>query len=98
MDNRFILFEAETLEHRVHALRSEDAHEVVLQGQVELRPARIALATRSAAQLVIDAPAFVPLGTDNVEPARVNRLLFEGGDFRSDRGLVTFARILRRVG
>ena len=84
VDDRFVLLEAEALEHRVHALRSENAHEIVLQRQEELRPARIPLAARSAAQLVIDAAAFVPLGADDVEPAGVDRLLFEVGDFRSD--------------
>ena len=91
VDNRFVLLEAETLKHRVHALRSENAHEIVLQGQEEFRPAGIPLATRSAAQLVIDAPAFVPLGADNVEPASVDRLLLEGSNFRPDRGLMSFA-------
>ena len=84
MDDRFVLFEAETLEHRVHALRAENAHEVVLQGQIEFRAAWIPLAARPAAQLVIDAAALVPLCADNVEAAGVDRLLFEGGDFRSD--------------
>src|SRR5262252_3191611 len=47
------------------------AHQVVLEGEVELRAAGIALAAGAAAQLVVDAPRLVPLGADDVEPARL---------------------------
>ena len=48
---------------------AEDAHQVVLQRQEELRTARIALAARAAAELVVDAPALVALRADDAEAA-----------------------------
>src|SRR6185312_16654925 len=64
-----------------HALRAENAHEIVLQRQEKLRSAGIPLPAGPAAQLIVDAAAFVPLGADDVEPAGVDRLLFELGHF-----------------
>ena len=90
MDDRLVLLQAEPLQHRVHALGAEDAHQIVLQRQEELRAAGIALAARAAAQLIVDAAAFVPLGADDVEAAGGDRLLLEFGDFGADR------RLLRR--
>ena len=42
---------------------------VVVQAQVEAARARIALATGTAAQLVVDAAALVPLGRDDAQAA-----------------------------
>ena len=96
MDDRLVFLEPEPLEHRIHALGAENAHEIVLQGQEELRPARVALPAGAPAQLVVDATAFVPLGPDDVEPAGVDRLLFESRDLGADRGLLRLSRLLRR--
>ena len=77
-------------QHAVHAVGAEDAHQVVLQRQVELRAARIALAAGAAAQLVVDAAGFVALGAEHVEAARGERLLLEAR--RSRRGSPSRAR------
>jgi hypothetical protein len=45
-------------------LRAENAHQIVLQRQEEFGGAGIALAARTAAQLIVDAPAFMALGAD----------------------------------
>jgi hypothetical protein len=45
MDDRLALLQAEFDQHRIHALRAEDAHEVVLQRQKEFRTAGVALAS-----------------------------------------------------
>src|SRR5208282_3780880 len=82
----------------VHALRAENAHEIVLQRQEELRSAWVALPARSPAQLIVDTAAFVPLRANNIEPAGVDRLLFESRDFPPDRRLMRLARFLRRGG
>ena len=74
MDDRLVFLQPEPPQHRVHALGAEDAHQVVLQRQEEFRAAGIALAARTAAQLVVDAAALVPLGADDVEAARIDRL------------------------
>ena len=52
--------------------------------QEEFGGAGIALAARTAAQLVVDAPAFMALGADHVEAAGGQRLLLVGGDFGAD--------------
>src|SRR5690606_41353 len=49
----------------------EEAHEVVLEGQVEAAGARIALAAGAAAELVVDAAALVPLRAEHVQTAEL---------------------------
>src|SRR6267378_7806587 len=48
---------------------AEDAHQVVLHRQVEAARARVALAARATAQLIVDAAGFVALGADDVQAA-----------------------------
>src|SRR6185503_9689866 len=56
-----LLVEPEALHHRGDPLRREALHEVVVEREVEARRSRVALAARAAAELVVDAPALVPL-------------------------------------
>ena len=53
----------------------EQAHEVVLGGQVEARLARVALAAGAAAQLVVDAARLVALGAEDEQAAELLHLL-----------------------
>ena len=53
----------------------EDPHQLVLEREVEPALARVALAARAAAQLVVDAPALVALAAEHVEPAELEHLL-----------------------
>ena len=69
MDDRLALLDAQPLQHAVHALHAVDAHQVVFQRQEELGIAGVALAARTAAQLVVDAAGFVALGADDIEAA-----------------------------
>ena len=48
----------------------EDPHQVVFQREEELRRAGVALATGATAKLIVNAPRFVTLGADYVEPAK----------------------------
>ena len=48
---------------------AEDPHQVVLEGEVEVGAARVALAAGAAAELVVDAAALVALGGEHVEAA-----------------------------
>jgi hypothetical protein len=50
-------------------LATENAQQRILERQVEARRARVALASRAAAQLVVDAPRFMALGADDVQAA-----------------------------
>ena len=60
--------------------RVEQAHQVVLHGQVEAGLARIPLAAATAAQLVVDAPRLVALRAQHVQPAELAHLLALGLD------------------
>ena len=53
----------------VHLVAAEQAHEVVLERQVELGLARIALTTGAAAQLVVDTTGLMALGADDGQAA-----------------------------
>ena len=101
MDDRLVLLEAELLQHAVHALGAEDAHQIVLQRQEEVRMAGVALAAGAAAELVVDAPALVALGADHVEAADGGRQrpILELGDLLADPALALVALgSLRHVG
>ena len=93
--DRLAFLEAERLQHLVHALRPEDAHQIVVEREIELRTAGVALTARAAAQLIVDAPALVALGREHVEAAGIERPLLLVGDvgceldpLLRDRGLV----------
>ena len=68
MNDRLVLLQTQLLQHAVKFVGAEDAHEVIFERQEEFRMAGIALAAGAAAQLVIDAAAFVPLGAEHIEP------------------------------
>ena len=61
--------DAQLLHDAGNAVGAEQAHQVVFQRDEEARHARIALARAAAAQLAVDAPRFVALAADDVEPA-----------------------------
>ncbi len=68
--DRHVLFHAQPQHQVLHALAAEDAHQVVLQREVEARAAGVALAAGASAKLVIDAAGIVALGAQNVQPAQ----------------------------
>src|SRR5581483_4715325 len=76
--DRHALLHAEALHEPLHAVGTEDAQEIVLEGEKEARRAGVALAAAAAAELVVDAAGFVALGTDDVEPAGRDHLLALG--------------------
>src|SRR5436190_11114865 len=67
--DRLAVGHLEALHDRADAISREDAHERIVEAQVEARRARVALAARATAQLVVDAPALVPLGGDDAQAA-----------------------------
>ncbi|MDT4882067.1 hypothetical protein FQZ97_1179830 [compost metagenome] len=84
MDDGFVFFQAEFLQHAVHTVGAEDAHQVVLKRQEEFRTARIALTTRTSAQLVVDAAALVTFSGKNVKTTGSERLFFQLCDVSLD--------------
>ena len=90
--DRDALLHAEALHEPRQAVGSEDAHEVVLEREVEARGARVALAAGAAAELVVDAPRLVPLGADDVEAAELDDLLVRLGRAPSGARRAIFSR------
>ena len=69
---------AHALHERLDLVAREDAHQVVLERQVEAARARVALAARAAAELVVDAARLVPLGAEDVQAAELADLVALG--------------------
>ncbi len=80
MDDRLAFLKAELGEHAAELVRSEDAHQVVFERQIEFRAAGIALTAGTAAQLVVDAAAFVAFGADDIEAAGCERFFLQCRD------------------
>ena len=64
-----VFLHADQLHRLLHPVGSEDAHQVVFKRQVETRGAWITLATRTAAQLVVDAARLMALGANDMQAA-----------------------------
>ena len=69
---RGILVHAQAGGEHLHPFAAEDAQQIVLHGDEELAAARIALTAGAAAQLIVDAAAFVALGAQDVQAAQGN--------------------------
>ena len=61
------LFESEALHDTGDTVRPEQAHQVILERDVEARRSRIALARAAPAQLAVDPARFVPLGGNHMQ-------------------------------
>src|SRR5262249_25819639 len=72
--DRLPFFHAQALPDAGHPLAGEDAHQVVLERDVEPARTRIALPAGAAAKLVVDAPRLVPLGAHDMQAAHVGDL------------------------
>jgi hypothetical protein len=57
------------------ALRHEEAHEVVFQGEEELGGSRVPLASRPPPELPVDAPGLVAGRAQDVEPAALDEVV-----------------------
>ncbi len=72
--DRHVVGHVEAAQERVDHVGLEQPHEVVLERQVELRLAGVALTTGSTAQLVVDATGLVALGREHVQSAEADDL------------------------
>ena len=94
----------EALHDVVDPVAREEAHEVVLPGEVEARLAGVALAARAAAELVVDPARLVPLGAEHVEAAEVDDAFAEldvdaaAGHVRRDRDGAALPGVLDDLG
>ena len=98
--HRLVVGDLEALDDVVDPVAGEQAHEVVLGGEVEARLAGVALAAGAAAELVVDAPRLVALGAEHVQAAELDDALAEldvdaaAGHVRRDRDRADLARVL----
>lgn len=69
LDGRVVVH-PERVDHPHQPVGAEQAQQVVLQREEEAAFARVALPSGAAAELVVDAAAFVPLGAEDVQTAR----------------------------
>src|SRR5713101_5190373 len=67
--DRLTLLHPEALHDPLHALRTEDPQQVILERQVETRGAGVALSSGASAELVVHAPRLMALRADDVQPA-----------------------------
>ena len=85
------LLDAHALHQSRDALAPEQAHQVVLEREVEARRSRVALPPGPASELAVDAPRLVALGAEDVEPTEVGHAGAEldvgaaAGHVRGDR-------------
>ena len=91
-DDRLAVGEVLVHQAREHRLRAEDAQQVVVEAQVEAAEARIALAARAAAQLVVDPAALVALGAEHEQAAGGDHALLLLGHLLPDLLLRLLAR------
>jgi hypothetical protein len=71
---------------RFQAITGKDAQQRVVEREVEARRTRVPLATRTAAQLVVDTPRLMSLGADDVQAAGRNHLVVQLLPLRADLG------------
>ena len=87
MGDLFAVAQTKARQNRLRlVVRAENAHQIVFERQEENRSARIALAARTAAQLVVDAARFVAFGADHEQAARRAHFLARGFDLAFDHG------------
>ncbi len=100
--DRHVLGQVESGEQRLQRGAVEAPHEFVTQRQVEARLTRVALASRPAAELIVDASRLVPLRAEHVQAADCADLLglrldlgLHLGEHLVPRGLVLLGRLDR---
>ncbi len=94
---RRILFHLERVHHAHNTLRTEQTHDVIRHGEIEAALARVALSAGTAAQLVVDSAAFMPLGTENEEPTGRLDLFGLGRGYRAVLGHFFSKQAARRL-
>ena len=73
--NRHILGKSESVYYPNHFFRAEQTHKIVLESNIEFGFSRVALTSRSSAQLIINTSAFVAFCSKDKQTARFFYLL-----------------------
>ena len=90
--DRLAIFQAGIHHARKQRFAAEDAQQIVLQAQIEAAEARIALTARTAAQLIVDAAAFMPFRAQHEQTAGFQHLRLFGCYLFLDAGNCFVAR------
>ncbi|MNV69376.1 hypothetical protein D3C71_1622830 [compost metagenome] len=69
--DRLIFFKAKSFHHIQHIVSTKTFHQLVAQRQIELCGTRVALTSRTSAQLVIDPARFMALSADDMQAANL---------------------------
>ena len=77
MLNLLIFRHAQGVENAHQTLGSEEAHQIVLQRNVETGFSRISLTSGTSSQLIVNTAGLVALGTDNLQSACFLRVLVQ---------------------
>ena len=94
VDDRLTLLQPVVHHPSQHVLLAEDAQQVVIEAEIKAAKARVALAARAAAQLIVDAAALVTLGAEDEQPANSADRVALGGNLGldpSDRGITLWS-------
>src|ERR1700694_521053 len=97
--DRRVIIDLKQFHRRPYAVAAEDAHQLVVEAHIEARGAAVTLTACTAAQLVVNAPRLMPLGTDDVQAAKVRHSLAQfyvdasARHIRGDGDLAAQARI-----
>lgn len=84
--DRHIVGQVQPGQQRLQRRTVEPPHELVTEREIEPGLARIALAARAAAQLVVDAPGLMAFGAEHVETADLDHFFGFAGCFRLHLG------------
>ncbi len=85
--DRLSLFHADPVHDGGDSLCAENAQEIVFEGKIEPRRPHVSLPSRTAAELVVDTAALVPLGSEDMQPPELRHPLSQF-DVRSASGHV----------
>src|SRR3972149_6129187 len=75
MLNGGIFIHTRPLHNALNTVTAKAANNLVFQGSIKARTARVSLPSCPSPELIINAPGFVVLGTYNVKPAQLNHLI-----------------------
>src|SRR5207245_9394849 len=68
--NRNVVLHPDRSHQPLEAISAENAQQIIFEREIKARRSRVALAPRTAAQLIIDAARLVALGAEDMESAR----------------------------
>ena len=76
--NGNVVFETGPVHDRADFVSAEPAHQLIVEGDVELSRTGVSLASGASPELVVDAARLVTLGADDVEPSNVQNVSMVG--------------------